>query len=70
MEAFRTETAHLNICLAVYEKIREYASDSDYERSIKKMNETTKARVIVCFCYGETIRGMVLKYFINLEQNK
>ena len=59
MDAFRTETGSLNICLALYEKISEYASDSDYELVIKKMNETGKAKVIVCFCYGETIRGLL-----------
>ncbi len=59
MEAFRNETSYLNICLAMYEKIREYASDEDYENIIKKMNGTEKARVIVCFCYGETVRGLL-----------
>lgn len=59
MEAFRNETSYLNICLALYEKIREYASDEDYELVIRKMNSTTNARVIVCFCYGETIRGLL-----------
>lgn len=59
MEAFRSETSHSNICLALYEKIREYASDEDYELVIKKMNSTSTARVIVCFCYGETIRGLL-----------
>ena len=59
MEAFRNETSYLNICLALYEKIREYANDEDYEVVIKKMNQTAKARVIVCFCYGETVRGLL-----------
>jgi ABC-type branched-subunit amino acid transport system substrate-binding protein len=59
MEAFRNETSYLNICLALYEKIREYASDEDYELVIRKMNHTANARVIVCFCYGETVRGLL-----------
>lgn len=49
----------LNICLAVYEKIKEYAVDNVYEALILKMNAIPKARVIVCFCYGETIRGLL-----------
>jgi hypothetical protein len=61
MEAFRNETSYLNICLALYEKIREYASDYDYEAVIRKMNTnvTSSARVIVCFCQGETVRGLL-----------
>jgi metabotropic glutamate receptor 1 len=59
MEAFRNETSYLNICLAMYEKIREYASEEDYENVIVKMNQTSNANVIVCFCYGETIRGLL-----------
>ena len=58
MEAFRNETSYLNICLALYEKIREYASEEDYEVLVRKMNKTANARVIVCFCYGETVRGI------------
>lgn len=59
MEAFRNETAYLNICLAEYEKIQEYAVDKDYEMLIRKLNRTTTAKVIVCFCYGETVRGLL-----------
>jgi len=58
MEAFRNETSYLNICLALYEKMREYASEEDYEVLVRKMNKTANARVIVCFCYGETVRGI------------
>ena len=61
MEAFRNETSYLNICLALYEKIREYASEEDYEVVVRKMNKTANARVIVCFSYGETVRGKILK---------
>lgn len=63
MEAFRNETSYLNICLALYEKIREYASEEDYEIVVRKMNKTTNAKVIVCFCYGETVRGKHNKFF-------
>jgi metabotropic glutamate receptor 1 len=59
MEAFRNETSYLNVCLAMYEKIREYASNEDYENIIRRMNHTANARVIVCFCYGETVRGLL-----------
>ena len=59
MEAFRNETVYLDICLTEYEKIQEYATPNDYEILIKKLNRTQKARVIVCFCYGETVRGLL-----------
>ncbi len=60
MEAFRNETSFLNICLAMYEKVTEDASMNDYEALIRKMNQTTtSARAIVCFCYGETVRGLL-----------
>ncbi len=59
METFRTEISLQNICLAVYEEIKEYASDVQYEALILKMNAFPKAKVIVCFCYGETIRGLL-----------
>ena len=69
MEAFRNETSYLNICLALYEKMREYASEEDYESVIRKMNKTTNARVIVCFCYGETIRGVYYSFLIIKKKN-
>lgn len=59
MDSFRNEISSMNICIALYEKIREYANLEDYELVIKKMNKTVKARVIVCFCHGETIRGLL-----------
>ena len=59
MDAFHSETSLLNICLAVYTKIRESAKEDVYEKLIIKMNKIPKARVIVCFCYGETIRGLL-----------
>jgi hypothetical protein len=69
MEAFRNETSYsTNICLAMYEKIRSDAIDKDYDRIILKMNMTSTARVIVCFCYGETVRGLLAS--INKHQLK
>ena len=59
MESFRNETVYLDICLAEYEKIQEYATQNDYDALIKKFNKTENARVIVCFCYGETVRGLL-----------
>jgi hypothetical protein len=59
MEAFRNETVYLDICLTEYEKIQEYATPNEYEVLIRKLNRTEKARVIVCFCYGETVRGLL-----------
>lgn len=59
MDAFHSETSLMNICLAVLTKIRESARKEVYENLIIKMNKISKARVIVCFCYGETIRGLL-----------
>lgn len=59
MEAFRNEVNNLNICLALFEKISEYASETDFDEIISKMNQTVEAKVIVCFCYGETVRGLL-----------
>jgi hypothetical protein len=59
MEAFRNETVYLDICLAEYEKIQEHAVNNDYDALIRKLNKTENARVIVCFCYGETVRGLL-----------
>lgn len=59
METFRMETKVLNVCLLGPVEIRDYASDKDYEAIILNMNITKRARVIVCFCYGKTIRGLL-----------
>ena len=60
METFRLRTKVLNVCILGPVEVREYASDSDYEAIIQNMNGTERApRVIICFCYGETIRGLL-----------
>ena len=59
METFRIETKLLNVCILGPVEVREYASNTDYEAIISNMNRTKRARVIVCFCYGETIRGLL-----------
>ena len=59
MESFRNETVYLDICYVEYEKIHEYATPAAYDILIKKFNKTENARVIVCFCYGETVRGLL-----------
>jgi hypothetical protein len=59
MEAFRNETLHHNICIAEYEKIQDGAEQHEFERVILKLNRTTQATAIVCFCYGETVRGLL-----------
>ncbi|CAF0865551.1 unnamed protein product [Brachionus calyciflorus] len=59
MEAFRKKSDYLNICFAMYEKISEYATNETYEVLVRKMNAITSAKVIVCFCEGETIRGLL-----------
>jgi len=59
METFRIETKLLNVCILDPVEIREYASSTDYEAIIQNMEKNKRARVIVCFCYGETIRGLL-----------
>ncbi len=62
MDAFRNEITQLklNVCLAAYEKIQLDAKPNDIDRLVIKLNKTTSARVIVCFCYGETVRELFI----------
>nr|QVK45748.1 G protein-coupled receptor [Proales similis] len=59
MDSFKNEIAELNVCIASLEKIREYASDSDFDLVVRRLSGVEKAHVIVCFCYGETVRGLL-----------
>jgi hypothetical protein len=60
MEAFRNELLHLNVCFAAYEKIKLNVEEKDVTQLIARFNQTTAARVIVCFCYGETVRELLI----------
>ena len=47
------------ICEAVSDKVPNNAEDSAYDNVIKNLKEKPNARVVVCFCEGMTIRGLL-----------
>ncbi|KAJ8026655.1 Metabotropic glutamate receptor 1 [Holothuria leucospilota] len=52
--------AHLDgICIASSEEISDTAADEEVDDVVRKLLETTTAKVVICFCQGETVRKLL-----------
>ena len=47
------------ICEATADKVPNNADDQAYNQVINKLKETMNARVVICFCEGMTVRGLL-----------
>ncbi|XP_065112844.1 metabotropic glutamate receptor 1 isoform X1 [Paramisgurnus dabryanus] len=61
MEAFKELAAEEGLCIAHSDKIYSNAGEKHFDRLLKKLRERLpKARVVVCFCEGMTVRGLLM----------
>lgn len=61
MEAFKELAADEGLCIAHSDKIYSNAGEKHFDRLLKKLRERLpKARVVVCFCEGMTVRGLLM----------
>uniref|UniRef100_A0A674AMI1 Metabotropic glutamate receptor 1 n=1 Tax=Salmo trutta TaxID=8032 RepID=A0A674AMI1_SALTR len=61
MEAFKELASQEGLCIAHSDKIYSNAGEKHFDRLLKKLRERLpKARVVVCFCEGMTVRGLLM----------
>ncbi|MEE6475057.1 hypothetical protein FKM82_010602 [Ascaphus truei] len=61
MEAFRELASQEGLCIAHTDKIYSNAGEKSFDRLLRKLRERLpKARVVVCFCEGMTVRGILM----------
>ena len=59
IQAFRELTHNLNICIARDESIPTLAPDEAYDYVIGQLLQDKNANVVVCFCEGKTVNGLL-----------
>ncbi|KAK2716169.1 hypothetical protein QYM36_010670, partial [Artemia franciscana] len=59
IDVFRELAEGNKICIAEEENIAFHADNEAYDEVIRKLLEEPNARVIVCFCQGSTVRGLL-----------
>ncbi|KAJ9583836.1 hypothetical protein L9F63_021839, partial [Diploptera punctata] len=59
IQAFRELAEKANVCIAKEDSVLSNAEDEMFDNVIRKLNEDKNARVVVCFCEGMTIRGLL-----------
>ncbi|XP_032882308.1 metabotropic glutamate receptor 1 [Amblyraja radiata] len=61
MEAFKELATQEGLCIAHSGKIYSNAGEKVFDRLLRKLRERLpKARVVVCFCEGMTVRGLLI----------
>ncbi|MBN3274477.1 GRM1 protein, partial [Polyodon spathula] len=61
MEAFKELASQEGLCIAYSDKIYSNAGEKHFDRLLRKLRERLpKARVVVCFCEGMTVRGLLM----------
>ncbi|KAM4625970.1 metabotropic glutamate receptor 1b [Polymixia lowei] len=61
MEAFKELASQEGLCIAHSDKIYSNAGEKPFDRLLRKLRERLpKARVVVCFCEGMTVRGLLM----------
>ncbi|NXL56297.1 GRM1 protein, partial [Chordeiles acutipennis] len=61
MEAFKELATQEGLCIAHSDKIYSNAGEKSFDRLLRKLRERLpKARVVVCFCEGMTVRGILI----------
>lgn len=60
MEVFKELASQDGLCIAHSDKIYSNAGEKHFDRLLRKLRERLpKARVVVCFCEGMTVRGLL-----------
>uniref|UniRef100_W5L5C2 Metabotropic glutamate receptor 1 n=1 Tax=Astyanax mexicanus TaxID=7994 RepID=W5L5C2_ASTMX len=61
MEAFKELAAEEGLCIAHSDKIYSNAGEKHFDRLLRKLRERLpKARVVICFCEGMTVRSLLM----------
>ncbi|XP_033847009.1 metabotropic glutamate receptor 1 isoform X1 [Periophthalmus magnuspinnatus] len=61
MESFKEIASQEGLCIAHSDKIYSNAGERHFDRLLRKLRERLpKARVVVCFCEGMTVRGLLM----------
>ncbi|XP_053241525.1 metabotropic glutamate receptor 5 isoform X1 [Podarcis raffonei] len=61
MEAFKDMSGKEGVCIAHSYKIYSNAGEQSFDRLLEKLrSHLPKARVVVCFCEGMTVRGLLM----------
>lgn len=61
MEAFKELASQEGLCIAHSDKIYSNAGEKHFDRLLRKLRERLpKAQVVVCFCEGMTVRGLLM----------
>lgn len=55
---FREYAKQADICIAREYSVRSNDDDAEYDKLLNRMLEIPKARVLVCFCEGETVHSI------------
>ena len=59
IQAFRELAEKANVCIAKEDSVLSNAEEEVFDRVLRKLDEDKNARVVVCFCEGLTIRGLL-----------
>ncbi|XP_033636095.1 metabotropic glutamate receptor 1-like [Asterias rubens] len=59
MEAFKTLAKKAGVCIATADSIASRSSDRKFDKVIRNLLKTDTAKVVVCFCEGETITNLL-----------
>ncbi|XP_054272576.1 metabotropic glutamate receptor 1-like [Macrosteles quadrilineatus] len=59
IQAFRELAERANICIAKEDSVLSNAEDEVFDNVVKKLDQDQNARVVVCFCEGMTVRGLL-----------
>jgi len=59
IQAFRELAEKANVCIAKEDSVLSNAEDEVFDSVLRKLDEDKNARVVVCFCEGMTVRGLL-----------
>ena len=59
MQVFRQYADRKNICISKEYSILSNDNDAEYDKLLSLILEEPKARIIVCFCEGETVAAIL-----------
>ncbi|CAN7988892.1 unnamed protein product, partial [Ixodes hexagonus] len=59
LDTFKTLATERGICVSQSLPVPAAAVDADYEDAVTALLDTPKARVVICFCATDTVRGLL-----------
>lgn len=59
MDAFVKLAQEAGICIAASDSVLSHADDFIFDQIIRNLQKYPNAKVVVCFCEGMTVRGLL-----------